>query len=258
MFSNYRFASKIGVVLLVILGGVFWFVNHKSLGFSADKVSLSLPFNPEWEVPPPSAELKDRLFCQHYRYLASGSQSYAFISEDSKYVIKFFRMKHLDPEKKKRGQENLLLTFKAHKMAFDELKEESGLVYLHLNKTKDLRAVLTVFDKMGRAHKIDLDQTEFVVQEKAELIFSHMKRLHDPKQVDQATAAVLDLIRRRIKKGFADADKAVSHNYGFVGDRPIHLDIGRLYRGERPGEYEKIEQRIKKWQEENSSSSSGF
>ena len=50
-------------------------------------------------------------------------------------------------------------------------------------------------------------------------------------------------------------DKAVKNNYGFVGDRPIHLDIGRLYKGHKPHDYERIAARIQLWLEENKSSS---
>lgn len=261
MFSNWKLASKIGIVLLALFCGAFWFFNHKSLGFSVAKISSSLTYHPEWESGPLSSDVKAAVFGQKYKYLASGAQSYAFVSEDGRYVIKFFRMKHLvpsfldnlQPAKKKRRQQNLRSIFAAYKMANDELKEESGLVYIHLNKTHDLQTTLTVFDKIGREHQIDLDKTEFVVQEKAELIFTHLKKLHSRQEIDQAVAAVLSLVQRRINKGFADEDKAVSHNYGFVGGRPIHLDIGRLRRGEKPGEYDRIHNRIEKWLQEHSS-----
>jgi hypothetical protein len=259
MITNFRLASKIGIAVLAILLSVLWFSSHKSLGFSVSKITSSLPFNPHWATDPLSLSVKDEILGQKYRYLSSGAQLYAFVSEDGKYVIKFFRMKHLipsfvdyfRPEKKKRREENLRFVFQAYKMAYDDLKKEAGLVYVHFNKTSDLNTTLTVIDKLGRYHLIDLDKTEFIVQERAELIFSHLSKLDEGKR-KEAIAAVLSLVQCRIDKGYADHDKAVSHNYGFVGDRPIHLDIGRLYKGERKGEYKRIEERIGKWVKENS------
>jgi hypothetical protein len=37
-----------------------------------------------------------------------------------------------------------------------------------------------------------------------------------------------------------------------IGDKQVVLDIGRLRRGHKPGEYEKIEKRIEKWLGEHS------
>lgn len=260
MIANFRLASKIGIVLLALTLGTLWFSNHKSYGFSVSKITSSLPFNPKWVTNPPPPDLKQKLFGQRYRYLASGAQLFAFASEDGKYVIKFFRMKHLipsfnhyfRPEKKKHREENLNIIFQAYKMAYDDLKEEAALVYLHLNKTADLQTTLTVIDKLGRQHFINLDKTEFIVQEKAELIFPHLSKL-DVEKRKEAIEAMLSLVQRRIDKGYADDDKAISHNYGFVGDRPIHLDIGRIYKGERKGEYNRIQERIDKWVKENRS-----
>lgn len=242
----------------MLLGSFIWASQHKFLGFSVKKITSTLTHHSEWETPPPAADLFD----QNYSYLASGSQSYAFVSADGKYVIKFFRMKHLipsfsdyfRPERLKRREENLHTIFNAYKLAFDELREESGLVYLHLNKTNYLKEKLHVTDRLGRTHVIDLDKTEFIVQEKAELIFTRLAKLLGNKDaIQQSVDAVLGLVQRRIQKGFADQDKAVSHNYGFVGDRPIHLDIGRIFKGEKKGEYDRIAARIETWLQQHSS-----
>lgn len=226
--------------------------------FNLEAISSNLTPHPEWEVSPPPMEEVDQALHQKYRYLARGAQSFAFVSEDGRYVIKFFRMKHLlskfkdhfRPGVVKRRQESLASIFGAHVLAWNELREESGLVFLHLNKTDHLKIQLPVTDWLGRRHQIDLDQTEFVVQRKAELIFTYLEKLKKSggeESVKKAMDDFMDLIHLQQSKEIFDRDKAVSHNYGFVDGRPIHVDIGRLAKGDKPGEEERIRKRLEAW-----------
>jgi hypothetical protein len=187
------------------------------------------------------------------------------VSEDGKYVVKFFIMKHLiprlsdlwHPEKVEYRKQNLFSIFKAHKLAYSELKADTGLIYIHLNKTDHLKTRLQVVDRIGRTHQIDLDQTEFIIQEKAELIFTHLKKLldhGDKAQVQNCIQATLDLVKRRMDKGISDHDKAVKHNYGFIGERAVHLDIGRIEKVLKPKEYHRITERINTWLQANDTS----
>lgn len=252
---------------LVVLPIVLWCSNqvyrNKSLWFSSARITSTFSYNPDLAIEEPKDlhRLKS-IFQQRFKYLAVGSQSYAFVSEDGKYVIKFFIMKHLiprisdlwSPEKIEHRRENLLSIFNAHKLAYEELREDAGLIYIHLNKSDHLKTQLSVVDRLGRTHSIDLDKVEFVVQEKAELIFTRLKKLlnqKNPEKIKQCIDATLQLVQRRIERGISDHDKAVKHNYGFIGDRPIHLDIGRIEKVCKPKERERIAERINKWLEEN-------
>ncbi len=217
--------------------------------FSLEEISSSLSYNPKWGMDPISEE---NVFDQKYTFLSEGAQVYAFESEDSKYVIKFFKMHrftpswsdYLCPKLVQRRAKNLNWVFNGYRIAFDEFKEDTGLVYIHLNKTDNLHKTILIVDKEGKEHLVNLDQTEFVIQRKAELIFSYLKKLNDPKEVQKAVASLLELVQRRIDKGYVDRDKAVSQNYGFIDGRPIHLDVGRLYRGQKEGQLERIQRRI--------------
>src|SRR3569832_2263561 len=135
------------------------------------------------------------------------------------------------PENVDYRRQNLLSIFNSYKLAYENLKQDAGLVYVHLNKGSNLKTQLKVVDRLGRTHTIDLDNVEFVVQEKAELIFTHFQRLlknGDKEGVQKKICSLLELVQRRIDLGISDHDKAVKHNYGFIGDRAIHLDIGRI------------------------------
>jgi hypothetical protein len=234
----------------------FWKARSDALGFTPDKVSAHLPSAAEWEVPSNACVLP--ILSQKFTYLAEGKQAYAFQSEDGKYVLKLFQMRrftpswtdYLCPHLFKRRLKNRRWVFNGHKIAYTQFPQDTGVVFLHLNPTDTLNRVLTVVDQQGNTHQIDSDTTPFVLQEKAELIFDRLEKLA-PQEREKAIQAVLDLVGRRVKKGYADRDKAVRNNYGFVGDRPIHLDVGRLHLGTRPGQQDHVQRRINRWQEES-------
>lgn len=249
----------IGLVFLIAVGWIGrWWYHNKILGFSVAKISSNLDYHPAWAIQEPSLQELEPIFSQPYSYLKSGTQSYAFISQDRRYVLKFFRFKHLKthvwdkiwPEKVKRRQKNLKQLFGAYKLAYDVMKEDAGLIYIHLNKTSHLQKTIQVRDKHQQVFWIDLDRTEFCVQEKAELIFDRFKTLlknKDKTALDMAVQEMKNLITRRSQKGISDEDHAVTNNFGFVGDRPIQIDIGRIHRALQPNDEERISKRIDQW-----------
>jgi hypothetical protein len=255
---------KLFILGVVVATGFFFFRKTPDDGFSAKQISSSLPIHPEWAVPHLESDRQlKKIFSSPFKFLGEGAQAYAFESEDGKYVLKFFKMRrftpswddYLCPHVVRRRLKNLRWVFNGYKMAYDHLREDTGLVYIHLTKTDYLNQRVVLIDHEGDATTIDLDQTEFVVQEKAELIFDRLSRLAqqgDQKVLQSAIQSVLALVQRRIDKGYVDRDTAVTNNYGFVGDRPIQIDIGRLYEGTKEKQLERIRNRIDQWRIENS------
>lgn len=253
-------------ILFALIGAVYFlFFRSPSTAFSINSVSSSLPAYPEWSLPPLDQGERQQIqtiLSQKFTFLGEGAQAIAFQSEDEKYVLKLFKMRRftpslidqLCPHVVRRRLRNLQWVFNGYKNAYHDLRKETGLVWIHLAKTQDLQQGITIIDRKGQEHRLDLDSTEFVIQEKAELLFKRLERLYKEgkeDQAEQAIASVLQLIRDRIEKGYADRDKAVSNNYGFVGDRPIQLDIGRLYKGYKDGQLEHVERRIERWKAEH-------
>lgn len=226
--------------------------------FSAKRAAISFRHHPEWDILPlssPEQQHINQILSQPFRHLAGGSQSFAFESADGKYVIKFFRIKRLvprpihcfRPKKIANRQRNLHLLFNAYKLMYEKFRKESGLVYIHLNKSKDLNLTLRVTDRMNQEHLVDLDEVPFIIQEKAELLILRLMRLkgeNKSKELNQTIDSFLGLVKQRIKEGITDLDPGIEQNYGFVGDRPIQIDVGRAYVGSQLGEYERISQRL--------------
>ncbi len=247
------------LIALFLICRPLWIAFHKSQGFSVSKMSASLPFEKQWEVPPPSQEQLEEIFNQKFHFLSAGYQAYAFMSEDEKTIIKFFRMKRLThswldplfhPDKVKTHKKNLYLLFDAYKLAYDKMGEDAGLVYIHLNQTDFIHKKLSITDQSGKEHLIDLDKVHFALQEKAEPLFIYLLKFVEQKDkegLQKAMDALLTLIQRRQTQGIGDEDRGIAENYGFIGERPIQFDIGRIYKGKFEGEYEEILRRLHWW-----------
>ncbi len=247
----FLFFFSVFPILLMVSGLYFC---SRSTGFNLDKISSSLDYNENWEVGPLSKVQREHLiqqvFPQTYRYLASGSQCYSFISEDGQYILKFFKMQSFVSKGWfenfpfslfslfgfKQQTNNPLFSeriFASYKDAYLNLQRETGLIYLHLNKTCEFKMDLFLIDKEGREHTIDLDTIEFVVQKKAIKIYDHLENLIHSHQLDELRSSIrsfLQLIAKRCEMGFADQTLNIRNNYGFIGNEAIQFDCAMLAR----------------------------
>jgi hypothetical protein len=229
------------------------FCHSKTDGFALHKIRSSLSYCSDWEVP--SSTLQDNeeiaaILDQPFYYLSKGAQSYVFASKDGQTVIKFFRVYHLQPPlwmrilpfppplqpyqickmiEKRRGLDK---DFNSYKLAFQELKNETGLLYIHLNKTDYLKKSLTIFDKIGIGHQLDLDQMEFLIQKKASLVFPSITDLVKTEGIESAKEAISALVKLlvliRCEKGIFDKDPELNTNFGFLHKIPLQIDVGRF------------------------------
>lgn len=241
---------KVGMVAVIVAGLVTAGIleGTRPKGFHPRAISSSLEFSPYWHADVPGSASMAPILSQDYFYLGSGAQCYAFISADGKYVLKFFKMKHLLPKKWLRyfpfpglGSYRFRKTerrvarqkslFQSYMLAWEHLQKETGLVYIHLNKTDELKMAPLLFDKEGDSFQVDLDQYEFIVQRKSTLLRDHIAACMKEGKKEKAVEAIQSLLGRVVelsKKGFIDQDSGVSHNYGFVGKEVIHFDVGQL------------------------------
>jgi hypothetical protein len=255
---------KVLFLVFLLLWACHALYNNKAVGFSPYRITSDFTFNPDWETAPLSPQdesLLEHALSQPFYYLSAGTQSYAFQSQDGQYVIKFFRMKHKlfhikDLWKKGRDtirEKKLYSIYSSYKLAYDVMKDDAALIYLHFNKTSHLQKKLKLIDFLHRSHWIDLDQIEFVLQHKANLLKPTLKQYlkhHQLASFDEDVLKIQALIDKRRGLGIADRDKGIDYNYGFVKGRAVQLDVGRLYIGERPFEKEKILSRIASWKED--------
>lgn len=219
--------------------------------FHTRNISFPMPYRPEWDFPLSKAEQENlkKIMGQKFYYLGKGAQVYAFGSEDGQYVIKFFKFKHLRPSLlielipplgplKKFKEDNIKRklrkregVFAGHALAYVHDKLYSGLLYLHFNPTDHLDLKVEVVDKIGRSHFINLDPTVFVVQKRGITLRESFQKDFERKDVASAAskgARILDMYVAEYQQGVYDRDHGISHNTGFIGDLPFHLDVGKF------------------------------
>ncbi len=206
-------------------------------GFRVSKLQIDLPFQPQWEVPLEPAIIE--ILSQPYHYIGQGAQSFVFESQDGNYVVKFFRFdKRLFKKfssvysgKKEKPRTPVLIkaftVFNACKIAYDRLKEETALVYLHLNTTSIGLPLLRCKNKIGRTFLLPLDSYRFVVQKKATL-FSDALLLarKNPEEMKKKIDQLIDLLLSRTAKGVFNTDPTLVRNFGFLEDRAVEIDFG--------------------------------
>ncbi len=247
------FLISLSAFPLLLLGGGL-FLCARTSGFSIDKITSRFPYNSLWEIAPISEKqeelLMKKVFPQTYYYLASGDQCYTFISEDREYVLKFFKAHQLFPKEwlrrspfafiKKLGfktqASNQLFSeriFASYKDAYEALADETGLIYIHLNKTKEVRSKVTLVDSKGKKHLVDLEKFEFAVQKRARRMFGYLKELVDAHREEDLKSSIrsfLHLVTVRCDKGFGDQRFDIRHQFGFIGNKAVQFDCATLMR----------------------------
>ncbi len=222
--------------------------------FNPLSITSKLSHRPEWEVK--VSPHHDRFFYvlsqQQLNWLGRGAQAVAFETQDGKYVVKFFQMGRMngeDPDKgflagllsketkEKRLQrlEHREEIFNSSKMCFEELSDETGIIYAHLNRTHEKIKGIKLVDRFGQSHRIRGDDACFVVQKKARYLIPTITELMEAGQIEAAKMRlnqIFQLLLDVAKKGFSDGDDALirNNNIGFSVDRAIYIDTGHIVR----------------------------
>lgn len=216
------------------------------------------PYNLYKEIPRGSEETAEiaPLLQQRFYYLSQGSQMYAFVSQDGKTVLKLFKARHDKPYKWtrlfekmkekdwKQSRNKWKLKFqnscRRYRLAFMDLNEETGLIFLHFSQTT-VPLLVSLTDRY--THSIDLSKYPFILQKRAVLASEYIRKnpqaLHDLKEFFVA----------RTHKGYSDPRQTLSINYGFVEGKPIQIDPGKIERfeGDPQEEIQKIHKNIDRW-----------
>lgn len=271
MLKNLCYAI---VIIVVLFLGLDRYFHPKSIRFAPSKITTNSS-NPEWEIPPLSPEAQKNIteiLNQKFTYLDKGSQSYVFVSEDQKHVLKFLKQGKLRPQTWLAYipfsfnpyykeflvlQEKLHRTYQAQKIAFTEFKAQTGLLYVHLNRTHHLKQTVTLIDKKGERHTISLDNVCFSLQRKADLFYPRLNSMLEQKNIEGIKKVITSLFSLAdcfVKKGVVDHDPIIKKNFGLIENQVIQFDIGRMRLAPRrltPSEYQqqvaKLTNSLKKW-----------
>lgn len=193
---------------------------------------------------------------QPYNYCGKGAQVVAYESQDGQYVLKLFKARHkksfrlkkpLRPLKRESGaskakwKQKFEDTTRRYRLAFSDLKEETGLLFLHFEKTKKTLSVRI------EGKKLDISSYPFILQRKATLTRAYLKE--HPEKRKEVEKALKAFFRARLEKGYSDPRQALSINYGFIDDKPIQIDVGKIepFEGDEEEELKRIDAHIEEW-----------
>lgn len=232
------------IVFIAVLSKVW--VSYNS-SFRLDKIEPKEFFDNHFEID--IFENKDllKILNQKYKFLGKGRQSFVFISDDKKYVLKFFRFHRYRPSvfcnlissfniakrytKKIQDEKDDMYfeTMNSIKLVYEQLKDETATIYVHLNKTDHLNKI-KIEDKFKKEHLIDLNDLGFVVQKKA---LSFKKALLNAKNDNETLKNLLSSFFYNLesiyKKKLLNKDRHVLQNLGIIdGNRVVEIDIGRF------------------------------
>lgn len=241
--------SALLVIAMIFWGGQQWYKKQSRFGLDAKFASPTFQVSSDWEFPPlaPEAQqLVNQILQQKFTFLARGSQAFAFISEDGKYVLKLFKQHKWKPSHllgylpwswnpyykayclRKEKQNRVL---ESCKTALTYIKEDTGVIYAHLNPTPLDLPSITLMDKHGRPWTIDLSQSCFLLQRKADLFYEHIKDLMGESRLEEAKYAItstIKLLDRFIDLGVYDNNAILRKNFGFINNEAMQFDIGKF------------------------------
>jgi len=258
------------ILFLLFLVSLYWvskWTTAATEGFSVARIRSLHPFNPVWEGMPLSEKESSAIHAilnQKFHYLTRGGQSFVFLSEDGQYVLKFFknyapfpvRMLFSERLKSKMAQKRNR-DFSAYRLAFDELRTESALLFIHFNLTRGFSKKVTISDPLHIEHEIELNEFPCILQKRADLTYHYLAVLIEKKErkkAEEAIEKIIALILLRCERGIYDEDPWLHRNSGFLEDHPIFLDPGRLVKNPEmksrvraKKELKRIMGRFKKW-----------
>lgn len=244
-----------------ICANVFWFYSERDFSPKNFQSPVEVKCTKPAVLEPASS----------YTYLAHGKQSMVFENEDQSHVLKLFYWKRplrkrwycraenwlrfaspswIVKTAKKRGEHKKLFT--RYNWGYEFLPKETAIVHTHFSKTEDL-ILISLRDRTGKIHQMDLSQFPFVLQKKVELIPEFLdKKLSegDLKGAREAIDLLHDYFVKRIGMGYIDNPMVFAKNYGFLDGLPVQIDIGRFEKPDQVDtekEQEKVFKRLAKY-----------
>lgn len=239
--------SRIKWLLICLsLIGITRFCHRQTDGFQVAKIAAAVCNDTSALL----TEDQRAILSQRFYYMTKGAQSYVFVSEDGKFVLKFLRQPHLAilklwhrwplpfrsliKEKIEKKELEMAKDIQSIQLAFHNLKEETGLVFIHLGASGD-QLPIKIMDKLHIEHRLNAGAVAFIVQKKAVTAKQQFQKWFQHHQVEEARDGLkqlFSLIKSRRSKQIVDLDPNLIKNFGFVEGKAIQIDTGRFFKDE--------------------------
>ena len=247
--AKLRFWIYLTAIILLCIAAAR-FSHHETKGFRITKIQNNWDEN-VCGMPPLSQEEIAHvrsLFAYPFRYLGRGKQSFAFLSDDGTHVIKIFNnshqrkitlfrilsripfFHHWAAHKTLLFSNKLEKAFESYRIAFEEMQEKTGLLFIHLGRTDGLPP-LTLIDALHIPHRLDSNTLGFLIQKKATLVYPALEEMiqsQDMAKAKDTLCRLLDLFLWKFRHGISDSDPLIRTNFAVLDDAVIQIDVGPL------------------------------
>ena len=106
-----------------------------------------------------------------------------------------------------------------------------GVLYVHFNKTQNLSLSALLLEPTGKTQYLCLDDYHFVLQRYAKSLNTHLSTLIASSDIEGAKQAIRQLLYLPLQffeKNIRNRDLGFTNNYGFIDNKPVLLDAGKL------------------------------
>jgi hypothetical protein len=185
-------------------------------------------------------ERLSEILSQPFTYLTEGLQAFIYVSEDGKFILKTFKNLEQSKDQFKSWGLNpdditgelIENSIKSYELAFDKLREETALVYIHVSSDPLPGQKLLLDNK-----EFDASDVQFLVQERVELVRDRIKRLmsaSEANKVEDIIEQIMTFIGRVWEKGITEDTFNWDHNYGYtVTGKLAQIDVGTFWEGDK-------------------------
>ncbi len=232
---------------------LYRFCHHQTDGFTPRKIRSSFVDEsiPHLSSSPSVSEIDavKTILNQPLKYIGRGGQCYAFATSDGKYVIKLLKYNNNYPKiwfrlfpfplglETYRQQliskktEKLKIEYESYRIALKDLKQETGIFYVHLDKGTLPDVHLELFDKINVHHILPADSFQFYIQKQGSPFYPRLLELVRSGKREEAERALDELssyLIKRCQKKITDKDAGIWRNFAFYRNHPFQIDIGQF------------------------------
>lgn len=245
---NWKAIKLLISPVLLCLVGLLCF--KSSLPFRVDEIRpvRDFSFQAAQTVPQEELEKLRAIFSHPFTYVRESDQCYLFISQNKEYLLKFFKMRKLTPKywlnyipfpwleqerlnkigHRERARQELFGNFK---IAFEDFRHQTTLVFIHFFSTNWLKSKVCLIDQEGLDHTVLLDTVPFVLQRRPTLLCEYVDDLVRQDKTKEAVSSlllILDIVQDRCERGFRDQDGDLESDYGFIGNRAVFTEVAKM------------------------------
>lgn len=230
-------------------------------GFYPDRILRQI----SWPNPSQDLSSLEPLLDQRFTFIGSGTQSAALLGDDGKTVLKIFLNRSLKPKRRIKIRPLFELCLEQHRgflklieardalrryaMAFDRLKEESGLLATRLNPSQEPHLSVRMALQDGTERIVSLKGAPFVLQQYVEPVEKCLER------ETNVTPALKDLFYSMASKGCYERRRGFKLlvNYGLLDGKAYLIDAGQIEYSEELAsdptpEFIYLDRRFEEWE----------